>query len=73
MLDPYSEPAADCARERYRDLLKEIELEQLLNEVQPRRTHVHERMLLAIGNIFVALGSRLQELSQHEPDRAHAV
>ncbi len=66
MLDPYSDLSVANSRQRYHEMLAEIEQERLFADPQARREEVHKRVLFGAGNLFVALGKRLQQLSRLE-------
>ena len=70
MLDPYSSTTVENARQRYREMVQEIERERMFAEPEAQEPHVHKRVLFGAGNMFVSLGKRLQELSSLEANAA---
>ncbi len=73
MLDPYGPITMENARQRYREMVEEIERERMFADPEARGAEVHKRVLFGAGNLFVALGRRLQSLSRLEPNAAPAL
>jgi hypothetical protein len=73
MLDPYGPVEVENARERYRELVEEIERVHMFDDPEARGAHVHKRVLFGAGNLFVALGKRLQSLSSLEASATPAL
>ncbi|MCA1552809.1 MAG: hypothetical protein LC737_00360 [Chloroflexi bacterium] len=67
MLDPYSDVSVQNSRQRYREILAEIEQERMFEDPEARGADAHKRVLFGMGNVFVALGRRLQQLSRFDP------
>ena len=70
MLDPYSSTTVENARQRYREIVEEIERERMFAEPKAQGTLVHKRVLFGAGNLFVSLGKRLQQLSSLDANAA---
>lgn len=70
MLDPYGPITVENARQRYREMVEEIERERMFADPEARGAEVHKRALFGAGNLFVALGKRLQALSRLESSAA---
>ena len=73
MLDPYGPITAENSRQRYREMVDQIERERMFDDPDARGPVVHQRVLFGAGNLFVALGRRLQALSSLEGSTAPAL
>jgi len=73
MLDPYSPVSVENSRQRYREMVEEIERERLFAEPEARGAGAHQRVLFGAGNLFVVLGRRLQQLSSLDASRTPAL
>ncbi len=52
--------AAAIARDRYGRFLQEAETERLLKAARAGRLHLHQRMILGLGDLLIACGRWLR-------------